>query len=281
MSLHKIKNIANHALIFNSIINRHNIYQFSASLSYYAALALAPFLLILLKIGSLLGRDTQVEIIYQAQFIMGPDVAQIMDLIFKNINKEQNLASLSGLIGIATLLLTSSVVILQLRYSLDVINGDYDPELEKTFKAHVVERLRLMIAVIATAALFFLSIFISNIIKHFAGGIIEYHLIGQIFLILLNLIINIGLFSAVYRFVPTKKPKLIHAFKMSIFTSFFFLIGKTFISYYLENVASHSVYGAAASLLIFLIWAYYSSFIIFISAELFLFLESQKSKPHQ
>lgn len=265
---------------FISVINRHNIYSLSSSLSYYAALALAPFLLILLKVGSLLGQDAQDELVFQAGFILGEDVAKIMEIIFSNINEGINLASISGIIGVVVLLLTVSVLFMQLRYSLDYILGDYDPDALKSIKHYVLERLFLMLVVIATAVLFFISIFISNIIKFFAGGDLDSNIMGQIILILLNYFLNVGIFAAIYYFVPSKRPKVIQAIKMGAFTSVFFIIGKILIGQYLENVAGSSVYGAAGSLLLFLVWAYYSSFIFFFSMELFLFLEAKKLKPH-
>lgn len=261
---------------FVNVINRHNIFSFSSSLSYYSALALAPFLLILLKVGSLLGQDKQEELVFQAEFILGGDVAKVIQMIFSNINEGVNLASLSGLVGVIFLLLTVSMVFIELRYSLDFIKGDYNPDKTKTIKELIKERLSLMVVVIGTAVLFFLSIFLSNIVKFFAGEEMDQYLGGKIALIILNFIISAGLFTAVYFFVPSKKTKISDALKMAIFTSFFFLIGKILIGLYLEKVAGNSVYGAAGSLLAFLVWTYYSSFILFLSMELFLFIQSKK-----
>jgi membrane protein len=263
---------------FIEVINRHNILSFSASLSYYAALALAPFLLILLKIGSILGRDAQDELIFQAEFILGEDVGKMIQIIFSNIKVGINLASVSGIIGVIFLFITASVVFLQLRFILDTISGDYNPDARISFMSVIKERLFIMGVVLGTALLFFLSLFISNIVNFFAGDQMADHAWGKILLILLNVLMNYCLFSAIYYFIPTNRPKLNHASRMALFTSFFFLLGKYLIGYYLENIASDSVYGAAGALLVFLVWAYYSSFIIFLSMELFLFYESKKIK---
>lgn len=262
---------------FIKVINRHNIFSFSSSLSYYAALALAPFLLILLKVGSVLGQDKQDDLVFQAEFIFGEDVANIIQMIFSNINEGVSLASISGIIGIIFLLLTVSVFFIELRYSLDYIKGDYDPDNTKTILEFIMERLFLMLVVIGTAVLFFLSIFIANILKHFAGEAMDKHIVGKILLIILNFVLSIGLFTAVYFFVPSKKAKITDAIKMAIFTSVFFLIGKILIGLYLDRIAGNSVYGAAGALLVFLVWAFYSSFTLFLSMELFLFIQSGKS----
>lgn len=263
---------------FIKVIIKHNIFSISSSLSYYAALALAPFLLILLKVGSVLGQDRQKELASQAEFIFGADVGNIIQIIFSNINKGVSLASISGIVGIIFLLMTVSFFFSELRYSLNYIKGDYDPSNTKTIKEFIKEKLFLMVVVIGTAVLFFLSIFIANIVKHFAGEAMDKHLEGKIFLIVLNFVLSVVLFMAVYFFVPSQKTKIKEAVKMAIFTSVFFLIGKILIGLYMERVAGNSVYGAAGALLVFMVWAFYSSFILFLSMELFLFIQSEKSE---
>jgi membrane protein len=261
---------------FISIINRHNIFSFSASLSYYAALALAPFLLILLKVGSLIGQDAQDDLIFQAEFILGEDAGRIVSIVFDNINQGISFASFSGIIGVVILLFTISVLLLQLRLSMDVIKGDYDPNKNKDVWDIVKERLFIMLLVIGLSVLFFLSLFFSNIVKYFAGDQMANHWWGQMVLIGSNFLINLAFFTALYYFIPSNRQPLNHAYKMGLLTSVCFLLGKIFIGLYLERIAGNSVYGAAGSLLVFLVWAYYSSFIMFFSMELFLFFHDKK-----
>lgn len=255
---------------FIATVDRHNVLSYSAALSYYASLALAPFLLILLTVGSLIGQDAQEELIFQAEFILGEDIGTIIELVFSNMKQEINLASFSGIIGIAVLLFTASIVFLQLRFTLDTIKGDYDPKASSGVIGMVKQRLLIMLIVLGTAVLFFLSMFISDIVMMFSEDLLN-KLWGKVLLSVLSFIISVGLFTAIYYFIPSKKPVLSDAFKMSIFTSVCFLVGRKVLGMYLENVAADSVYGAAGSLLVFLVWAYYSSFTLFISMELYLF----------
>lgn len=263
---------------FILIILKHNIFFHSSAISYYAALAIAPFLLILLQVGALLGNRLQTELISQTYFVLGPEVGRITEMIFSNANEGINLASISGIIGGVTLLFTASIVFIQLRFSLDTIYGYYDPNISRSFKAVVKERVFSMVIVILTAILFFLSLFISNIVKYIFGTDLEEGMAAQVIANVLSFIINMMMFSAVYYFAPSRTPKLSSAVKMAVFTSVAFIFGKILMGLYFKNVALSSVYGAAGTLLVFLVWAYYSSFTMFLSVEGFLYLNPQENQ---
>jgi membrane protein len=267
--LHQLKD-------FIFIIFKHNIFFHSSSMSYYAALAIAPFILILLQVAALLGNDLQSALINQTYFVLGPEVGKVTEMVFSNANHGINLASISGIIGVVTLLFTASIVFLQLRFTLDNIYGDFDPERARSFKDVVKERLISMGVVILTAILFFLSLFISYIVKYFAGTGIEENILGQVFFILLNFLLNLVMFSAIYYFAPSRTPPFKSAIKIAFFTSIAFIFGKILMGLYFKNVAMSSVYGAAGTLLVFLLWAYYSSFMLFLSLEGFLFLNPEE-----
>ena len=81
------------------------------------------------------------------------------------------------------------------------------------------------------------------------------------------------LFSGLHYFTPSRRPRKTHAFKMALLSSVFFMVGNVLLASYLKKVAADSVYGAAGTLLVFLLWTFYSSFTIFLSVEVFLFLK--------
>lgn len=263
---------------FIFLILKHNIFFHASAISYYAALSIAPFLLILLQVGALLGNRLQSELISQTYFVLGPEVGRVTEMIFSNANEGINFASISGIIGGATLLFTASIVFIQLRFSLDTIYGHYDPELSRSFMEIVKERIFSMLVVIMTAVLFFLSLFVSNIVKYVVGTDMDEGVWGLIVSNTLSFIINMMMFSAVYYFAPTRTPKLSSAVKMAVFTSVAFIFGKILMGLYFKNIAMSSVYGAAGSLLVFLVWAYYSSFTMFLSVEGYLYLNPQESE---
>lgn len=263
---------------FVYLVLKHNIFFHASAISYYTALAIAPFLLILLQVGSLLGHTLQAELIGQTYFILGPEVGRITEMIFSNVNEEMNLASISGMISLCVLLFTASMVFLQLRFSLDTIYGYHDPNISRSFKEVVKERFFSMAIVVFIAILFFLSLFISNIVKYFVGPAYTENLLGQVLAHLISFLIYFMMFTVLYYFAPSRTPKLKSAGKVALFTTVAFLLGKILIGLYFKNVAVNSVYGATGTLLVFLIWAYYSSFTLFISLEGFLFLHKRERR---
>ncbi len=263
---------------FIYLVLKHNIFFHSSAISYYTALAIAPFLLILLQVGSLMGHTLQTELIGQTYFILGPEVGRITEMIFSNVNDEMNLASISGIVGGAALLFTASMVFLQLRFSLDTIYGYHDPNLSRSFKDIVKERLFSMGVVVFVAILFFFSLFISNIVKYLVGPAYNDNLFGQILAHFISFTIYLMMFTVLYYFAPSRTPELRTAVKVALFTTVAFLFGKILIGLYFKNVAVSSVYGATGTLLVFLIWAYYSSFTLFLSLEGFLFIHRKEHR---
>jgi membrane protein len=261
---------------FIFLILKHNIFFHSSAMSYYAALAIAPFLLILLQVGALLGNEVQSELISQTYLVLGPQVGKVTEMIFSNVNEGINLASISGIIGGVTLLFTASIVFIQLRFSLDSIYGYYDPDQTRSLTEIAKERIFSMVIVILTAVLFFMSLFVSNIVKYLVGTEGDHRIWGEVVSSILSFIINMMLFTAVYYFAPTRTPKFKSAVKIAVFTSVAFIFGKILMGLYFKNVAMSSVYGAAGSLLVFLVWAYYSSFTMFLSVEGFLYINPQE-----
>lgn len=261
----RLKTIANN-------ISEHNLFLLSSSISYYSALALAPFMLILLGIASLLGQDKQELIVKHANATISPQMGSMINMIFQNVNEGVNIGSLSGIIGIFILLSTASLVFLQFRYSMDVIYGHYDPSARRSTWTIIKERLFSMVVVLIAAILFLVSIFGTAYVKHFMPET-ESEMVSGTGIFFSNFSLYVILFTAIHYFTPSKKPKLAHSFKIALLTSAFFILGNSVISYYLERFASSSIYGAAGTLLVFLSWAYYSSFIVFLSVEVFLYLK--------
>ncbi len=266
---------------FAFLILKHNIFFHASAISYYAAMAIAPFLLILLQVGAFLGSTLQSELISQTYYVLGPEVGKISEMIFKNANEENNLASISGIVGIVILLFTASIVFLQLRFSLDVIYGDHNPETSISITEVLKERIFSMGIVIGTAVLFFISLFIANILHFFIGEEMATSTMGLILSNLISFIINLMIFTALYYFAPSRTPNLMSALKPAVFTSVAFVFGKIIIGLYFKNVAINSVYGATGTLLVFLIWAYYSAFTLFLSLEGFLFLHPHYRRIQQ
>lgn len=254
-----------------------NLFLLSSSVSYYSALAIAPFLLILLWVASYIGSDVQRRIVSMA-LDFSPEVGKLIQVIFANVNEGLSFSSISGIIGTVVLLWSASLVFLQLRYSFDVIYGHRVSGGPISILGVVKERLFAMFIVIAAGLFLAISSSLPRIVNLFLSGtgkVSYYQWIAQG----LNAFVYIFMFWGIHYLVPSKRPSSWGALKSATLSSVFFFIGNYFLTEYLKTIASSSIYGAAGSLLIFLIWAYYSAFTLFLSVEFFVFLKQiSKSK---
>ena len=268
-NVHRVKSIL-------AKIEADNLFLLASSTSYYSALAIAPFLMILLGVSSLIGSNIQHDIVEQASLTIAPEVGLMIELIFKNVNEGVNFASITGLIGVIVLLFTASTVFLQLRFSFDIIYGTMiHSERSRPIWDIVKDRLFAMGIVIMTGVFFIVSFTITaatNKIISFLGD--EKKIITMIALVTMNFVIYYVMFLGIHYFTPTKKPQVRDASKISLFSAIFFFVGNLIMASYLKRVAADSIYGAAGTLVVFLLWSYYTSFTVFLSVEVFQYLKS-------
>ena len=275
MELIRHKNFITRAKEIAEKISRDNLFLLSSSISYYSALAIAPFALILLSVASFLGSGMQKDIIHQASVTLSPEMGQMIKMVFDNVNEGVNIGSASSIIGAIVLLSTASLVFLQFRYSFDVIYGYYDPKASKTVKATVLERLFSMFFVLISAVVFIATLLGSGVFLKIFGGNGN-TLWSSLVVLYMNFMVYLGMFTAFHYFVPSRRFSLPDTLKKAVFSSIFFMLGNFLLASYLKTVAADSVYGAAGAFLVFLTWAYYSSFIVFLSVVIFQYLKKIK-----
>ncbi len=257
-------------------IDRHNLFLLSSSISYYAALGLAPLLLIILSIASLIGEDVQQGILSQVSMI-APELKETLEMVLDNLQSRVDLGSISGVIGLGFLVFLASLLFVQMRYSLDVIYGDIDVHKPKTVVEIIKSRGVLMLVAMGMCTLFALSLLINPLFNFLVGSSFENEMVKNALQVLLNFCVLFVLFTGMYFVTPTKKKRLRDCAQMSLLTSGLFLFGNILIGLYMKNFALNSLYGAAGALLIFLLWTFYSSLTLFMSVELFEFLKRKKT----
>lgn len=252
-------------------IYEDNLFLLSSSVSYYSALAIAPFLLILLAVASLIGDDIQNKVIGWASDF-SPAVGQMIKIIFENIEEGVNIGSFSGMIGLMILFWTASLVFVQMRYSMDVIYGFFEVRNNRSIWEQIWDKVFAMFVVFMAGLFLIISSSLPGVVQFFFRTD-ENLLILKSMAFLVNFIIYIWMFWCIHFFTPSRRPGKREALKMSVLSSIFFIIGNVLLGIYFRSVAGSSIYGAAGSLLVFLIWTYYSSFTLFLSIEVFLYLK--------
>jgi membrane protein len=221
----------------------------------------------MLAVASIIGGNVQAKIITMSSSF-SPEVGQMVAIIFQNVNEGVDLGSLSGLVGLMILLFTASLVFLQMRYALDVIYGHHDAKGRISIWHHILEKLFAMFVVFIAGIFLIVSSSLPGILRvAFPGE--NYQFVGLV----INIFIYVTMFWGIHFYTPSKRPGKREALKMSAISSLFFILGNAVMGIYFRTVATSSIYGAAGTLLIFLIWTYYSSFTLFLSVEVFLFLK--------
>lgn len=250
---------------------RNNDLKFSAALSYYTIFSLAPMLILIISIGSLvLGRDAiQGHLFGEINGIVGNKASlQIQEMLTK-ITLEKN-SILATIIGIVTFFIGATGVFGEIQSTINMIWG-LKAKPKKGVIKYIVNRLLSFAMVVTIGFLLVVSMVASSLIN-VLNDKLDNILPSTTFVMLLvtnavTLLIIASLFTLVFKFLPDSVVRWKDAFIGSLFTSALFLLGKYLIGLYLANSASSSIYGAAGSLIILLLWIYYSSILLYFGAE--------------
>ncbi len=251
--------------------DRHNAPELGAALSYYTVLSLAPLLVVVTAvIGLAFGQEAaRGQVLNQISDLVGTDGAQVVQTVVANANKPKT-GILATVLGLITLFLGASGVFTELRSSLDRIWEAKRPA-GGGVMAMIKERFFSFGMVLAVGFLLLVSLVITAGIA--AAGTYVGHLlpIPAFVLQILNMLVSFAfitvLFALIYRYVPDERVDWRDVWTGAAITSILFGIGKYAIGLYLGKAGIGSTYGAAGSLVVLLVWIYYSAQIFFFGAE--------------
>jgi membrane protein len=241
-----------------------------AAIAYYTIFSIAPVLIIVIAIAGLaFGREAaQGAIFGQLQGLMGDQAAGVIQTMLKGAdNKTAGIWATA--IGVGTLIVTASGVFSEMQTSLNLI-WKAEPNLG-TVTRMVRARLAslglvmtlgflLLVSLVVSAALKALSDYVNDV---FPGA----HILFQALSFLVSFLLIAMLFAAIYKVLPDKRIAWRDVFAGALATSFLFTLGKFAISLYIGSSSMATTYGAAGSLLIVLLWIYYSAQIFLLGAE--------------
>lgn len=206
------------------------------------------------------------------------EVSEIIRLAFVNADEGLQFSSVSGILATLLVFFTASLVFTRFRYSFDVIYGFRTEELRRTHLETFFDKVFAMFIVFCGALLLVASLALMTYVEFLFGPGVKEPFIADLAVLVANFILYFILFLMLHHFAPSIRPPVKDSLRMSALSTSFFIIGNMLLTGYLKQVAAQSVYGAAGTLLVFLVWAYYSSFTIFLSAELFLFVREIKKE---
>jgi membrane protein len=249
-----------------------NVPLFAAALAYYTIFSLAPLLVIAIAIaGAFFGEEAaQREIAGQIQGMVGKEGAEAIQAMIQNANKPNAGGAIATLFSVVTLLLGASGVFGQLQTALNTI-WEVKPKPSQGIKSFLQARFLSFAMVVVIGFLLLVSLVLSAIlagISNFFGSFLPaLTALGVILNFVLSFAITTFLFAAIYKFLPDVKVPWRNLWVGAAVTSFLFSIGRFLIGLYLGNSAVGSTYGSAGSLIVILVWVFYSAQILLIGAE--------------
>ena len=246
--------------------------RLGAALAYYTIFSLAPLLLIATAIaGMVFGREAaQGQIFAQLRGVLGPQAAAAVQEMVKGAAKPAS-GAIATVVGIVTLLFGAAGVFGQLKDALNTI-WNVEPKKAGGFMTMLKDRFLSFAMVLGTGFLLLVSLVIDSGVAaagHFLGNRLPGgEALWQSIQLVLSLAVVTVLFALIFRFLPDVHPAWRDVWFGAIFTAVLFVIGKFALGLYLGKSAVGSSYGAAGSLVVLLLWVYYSAQVLFFGAEL-------------
>lgn len=249
-----------------------NAIKLSASLSYYTIFSLPPVLIIIIALcGTFFGREAVQGTIYgQISGLVGTNAAlQIQDMI-RNVELSKD-TTLATTLSIITLIIGATGVFAEIQDSINYI-WSIKAKPKRGWVKMLVNRLLSFSMIISVGFLLLVSLIVNTVLDVFSNRLQNYFpeitvsLFYVLNLAIVFIVISI-LFAIIFKVLPDGKVQWRDAFKGASFTAILFMLGKFGIGAYLGSSNIGSTYGAAGSIVLILLWVYYSSIILFFGAE--------------
>lgn len=245
--------------------------RLAAALAYYTVFALAPLLMIVILVASFIfGDESKTVVIDQFQSLVGRQGAETIQTAIENTSQSQGESTVASVFSLVALLFGASGVFTQLQGALNTV-WEVEAKPGKGIWGFLRQRFLsfgmilgvcfiLMVSLVVSAGLSGFSAYINRLVPGLG-------IIGQI----LNLAISFGvftlLFALIYKVLPDVKITWKDVWVGAGITALLFAVGKFALGVYIGNGSVGSTYGAAGSVIVLLVWVYYSAQILFFGAE--------------
>ena len=251
---------------------RHNAGLLGAALAYYAALSLAPLVVLLIAIlGLIFGPDAaRGGLEAELQRFMGPEAAAAVEQVVASVDSPSS-GIVASVVSIVVLLLGASGIALALQQALNLI-WDVPPRTSNHWWGPIVrQRLVAFATVLAAGFVLVLSLGATTTIALLGKFFTNLLPIPASILQLINFVVSLAvttfLFALLFRTLPDRRIAWRRVWVGAAVTALLFAIGRYLIGLYLGRAGVGSAYGAAGSLIVVLVWVYYSAQVFLFGAE--------------
>lgn len=236
----------------------------AAAIAFYSALSMAPIVLLMLWMLSLLGPQWQPQLAGALTSMMGAKAATTITAVINSAKSKPELGNIAGLIGLAVTVFSASAVFAQLQSTLNRIwhieaggHGVIGHWLKARARAFGLLVGIAFLLIVSFAASALIHLLIPHAIA--AWSFAEY---------LVSLVIFATAFAAMYRILPDTHIAWSDAAWGGLLTTLLFILGKFAIELYIQHASIGGAYGPAGGLVVMLTWVYYASFVVLLGAEL-------------
>ena len=256
---------------FMGFVNDNGL-KLSASLAYYTVFSIAPLIILVISISSLVLRHYAFnDALYDQmrEFVGSQATTQIQEVV-----KNLQLSGKTGtalISGIAILLIGASSMFVEIQDSLNII-WRVKAKPKKGWVKLLENRFLSFSLIISLGFLLLVSLIVNIAVKALSTKL-EHFLpyltitIFDLINVAITLLVIAVLFGIIFKFLPDVKIKWKDVRAGAIFTALLFMLGQYLIGLYIQYTAQASAYGAAGSLIVILVWIYYTSAILYIGAE--------------
>ena len=248
------------------------ITKMSGSLAYYTVFSMAPLLVMIISLcGIFLGREAvEGKIVAQLSGFVGVDTAMQLQQIIKNASLAGK-STMAAIIGGITLLIGATSVFAEIQDSINTIWG-LKPKPKRGWLKMIQNRLLSFSVIISLGFLLLVSLGVTAIIDGFSERLRSHFpdvtvVVFYILNIMITLVVITLIFGVIFKVLPDAKIKWKDVLAGAVATSLLFMLGKFGISFYISKSNVGSTYGTAGSLVVLLLWVYYSSIILYLGAE--------------
>jgi membrane protein len=249
-----------------------NLPRMGAALAYYTLFALAPVLIVAIAVGGMLFGEEAVrgEIVGQIAGLMGPEGARTIEEMLAAAARTSP-SLLVMLSGIATFFLGATGAFLELQAALDAVWRVTPRRHVNALRDFFTQRLISAGLVLAFVFLLLTALVISAALQaasKYAGSLLPgADVLWKAADIVISLAVITFVFAMIYKFMPYERLPWRHVWAGAVVAAGLFVLGKSLLGPYFAASSFISTYGAAGSVIVVLVWVYWSSQILLFGAE--------------
>jgi membrane protein len=249
-----------------------NVIKLSGSLAYSTVFAMGPLLVVIISLcGIFLGAEIAQGKVYDVlKGFVGQDTAAQLQEIIRNASLSGK-STLAAIIGGTMLLIGATSVFAEIQDSINDIWG-LKPKPKKGWLKFLKDRFLSFSVIISLGFLLLVSLAITGIIESISQRLqARFPDVTVTLFYIANLVLTLGIslliFAVIFKVLPDAKIRWKDVMAGALVTALLFMLGKFGISFYISKTKVGSTYGAAGSLVVILVWIYYSSLILYLGAE--------------